>query len=158
MINTLAARTICALVALVAGSSLSADDAVKYQIDKIHFKNHGEYTMKAFVRYNRGKKNCQAQPFQDVGFARGATKTANVDNSSGWKVVQGGSACKLPIVAGEEVWGKIEIDGGENKSCRKSGSKMIYTPGGGPVTYVTAGTLYFQNRCTIDAITDKTAD
>lgn len=124
-----------ALFAGLIGVGPAAADKTCYQLGTMKYKNKGGYTVKKFyVMFTdtNGKKN------EDVGISTetytGETRTVDLEEVIGLKT-------------GDEVWGKVNIEGGDSEGCRKDGNIFYYAKSGGTVTYQTAGTTLNNNRC-----------
>ena len=124
-----------ALFAGLIGVGPAAADKTCYQLATMKFKNKGRYTVKEYyVMFEDadGKKN------EDVGISTatytGDTRTVDMVEVEGLKI-------------GDEVWGKVNIEGGDREGCRKDGNVFYYARSGGTVTYQTAGTTRNNNRC-----------
>ena len=129
-------KPIClALVAGLIGAAPAAADKTCYQLATMNYKNKGAYTVKKFYVMFKdadGKKN------EDIGISTatytGDTRTVDMVEVEGLKT-------------GDEVWGKVNIEGGDREGCRKDGNVFYYAKSGGTVTYQTAGTTRNNNRC-----------
>lgn len=131
------------LFAGLIGAAPAAADKTCYQLGTMKYKNNGGYTVKKFyVMFEDadGKKN------EDIGISTD-TYTGDIRTVALEEVVG--------LKTGNEVWGKVNIEGGDSEGCRKDGNVFYYAKSGGPVTYQTAGTTLNNNRC---ELVNKPAD
>jgi hypothetical protein len=124
----------------------------QHPVRVLSYKNDGVYASRATVRGQRNGANCEADPWGNKPIFNGQTRTANLDNSKSWKRVQGGTTCNLPILEGEDIWLRVEIDTGDTKVCDKKDRRMVYDSSGGTVEYETGGTTTVNNQCRIEKL------
>ena len=133
-----------ALLAGVVGMGSAAADKTCYEVSTMRYTNNGGYTVKKFyVMF----KDAKGQKNEDIGLAfetyTGDTRSVDLNEVEGLK-------------SGNEVWGKVNIEGGDREGCRKDGNKFYYAKSGGTVNYKTSGTTLNNNRCQLtDTPSDK---
>lgn len=167
---TLAKALSVAAVAAFAGLTTAPAMAETATVSKMTYKNNGRYNAFFNVRYNLADgKNCtvylpgeaftgggltaksieNAYGVKDVKIGTKNKKNVSVDlTSDQFKVYKGPDRCLSggAIPSGERVWGKVDIDAGDAKSCKKS-IELIAGNGGTTVDYRTGGTTLNDNRC-----------
>ncbi|MEZ5582360.1 MAG: hypothetical protein R3F37_05965 [Candidatus Competibacteraceae bacterium] len=165
-VTTFAKRLCCAsILGLIAGTAMAEDITVS----EMTYKNNGAYNAFFNVRYNLDDgKNCtvylpgqaftgealtakQIEAKYGVIVGPGIKKNDQVKvdlTSSDFKVFKGPNRCTTngKIPDGMRVWGKIDIDGGDEKSCKKS-ANLIPGSGGKTVAYRSSGTTLNNNSC-----------
>lgn len=115
-----------------------ADAKTCYGVSKMKYTNKGGYTVSAFdVMYKDGNGDKKEVLGSGEDLLNGESVTVGIDEVSGPKV-------------GNEVWGKIEIEAGDNNGCRKDGNKFYYDKQGGTVSYKSSGTTLNNNRCELN--------
>jgi|GEM_PF-2555026 len=129
---------------LMAGAA----QADEYRISKMNYKNNGDYSAYLMIRYNNNGSPCGVYSWGTE--KTGAKQQMDLTDES-FGVYQGDiKNCGGPIPAGKEVWGKVMVVGGRDRSCRKDGTKFIYDPDSiTRVVYRSGGTSQNNNRCKI---------
>lgn len=141
--------------------------AAETVVNEMIYKNNGPYNAYFNVRYNlEDGTNCQVyQPgaaytgqWSEISgssdkLKKGHRGRVTVDLTGKFKVRSGGSKCLIEkgIPDGARVWGKVEIDGGDKESCKKSKTLIkVSTRNGNTQRYKTGGTSLKNNRCKHD--------
>ncbi|MCB1814098.1 MAG: hypothetical protein KDK04_20615 [Candidatus Competibacteraceae bacterium] len=167
-------KTIITLAALFAMGSTGISLAQAKDVSKMTYKNNGVYNAFFNVRYNlQDGKNCTVylpnEAFTGTGLTAKWVKDAyalgNLDISSrkndkvsvdltsnNFKIYKGPDNCLSSggIPDGTRVWGKIDIDAGDEVSCKKSIALIKQSSGGTTVDYRSSGTTLNNNRCKQD--------
>ncbi len=147
-----AGRGITAIAAGVIGTALmmEAGYAKDWPINEMTYRNNGAYVAHFNVRYNHQGNKCSVY-LDGQAYTSSTDQNVTVDlTSDEFEVHSGGSGCKGAIPDGAEVWGKVFITAGEDKSCRKDGTKFIYiADSNNTASYRSGGTTGNNNRCKI---------
>jgi len=100
-------------------------------------------------------KKCKAFRLENNTHAGKSTVEVDLINHYQGLDYKEGNSSECPLLLGTEVWGWVQIFGGDNDGCRQS-KKMIYHPNGGVLKYSTGGTSTQNNRCKISSVTGQT--
>lgn len=131
-----------AMLSAFAVAAQVAEAKTCYGVSKMKYTNKGGYTVSAFdVMYKDGNGDKKEVLGSGEDLLNGESVTVGIDEVSGPKV-------------GNEVWGKIEIEAGDNNGCRKDGNKFYYDKQGGTVSYKSSGTTLNNNRCELNGRPD----
>lgn len=166
-------KTIITLAALFAMGSTGISLAQTKDVSKMTYKNNGVYNAFFNVRYNlQDGKNCTVylpdEAFTGTGLTAkwakdayglpgldiGSRKNGKVSvdlTSNNFKIYKGPDNCLNSgmIPDGTRVWGKIDIDAGDEVSCKKS-IELIKQSSGATADYRSSGTTLNNNRCKQD--------
>ncbi|NQY96872.1 MAG: hypothetical protein HRT82_06890 [Henriciella sp.] len=131
-----------AILSAFAIAAPAAEAKTCYGVSKMKYTNKGGYTVSAFdVMYKDGNGDKKEVLGSGEDLTAGQSVSVGIDEVSGPKV-------------GNEVWGKIEIEAGDNNGCRKDGNKFYYDKQGGTVSYKSSGTTLNNNRCELNGRPD----
>ena len=153
MLKSIKAVLIAPSAALLALGALSAS-AETVTISEMTYKNNGAYTASFYVRYNLDDgSNCAVALYgnKDTGLMTNLTQNNKVQvdlTKSNFLTFKGPAECLNDgaIPDGIRVWGKIQIDGGDVVSCKKS-IVLIKGKNGQRMDYHSGGTSLNNNRC-----------
>ena len=124
-------------------------------ISKMTYKNNGAYDAFFFLRYNLDN-GTKCAVYLDDNFDTGTNlylwqkdEKVRIDLTlSTFKMWEGPKTCLIDgaIPDGIRVWGKIDIRGGEQVSCKKS-IVLLKGKNGKMMDYRSGGTTMNNNRC-----------
>ncbi|MBI1182520.1 MAG: hypothetical protein GC201_18410 [Alphaproteobacteria bacterium] len=126
-----------AVLPVLGMAAVSADAAVKRQcaVNKLRMENEGAFHIAQFVvKTARGGYDIRSGSLDASG-------SRTIDLSK-WSDVA------VTLKRGDEVWLTFAIGSGDQESCRKDETRLIYDPKNGNTwTYWTKGSTFNNNRC-----------
>ncbi|NQY96870.1 MAG: hypothetical protein HRT82_06880 [Henriciella sp.] len=126
-------------VSVLLGAATAAADKTCYGVAKMQYINKGGYTVSDFyVMYKDENGDKQEGYRHRSDLTVGETVLIDLTLISG------------PPSVGDEVWGKLAIEGGDRNGCRKDGTKFYYDKSGGTISYKSGGTTLNNNRCKLN--------